>query len=38
MSFIPEMADALLATGGVFGICFVVLVFADQMGRLIRRF
>jgi len=34
---IPEMADALLATAGVLGVCFVVLLVADRVARVIRR-
>jgi len=35
---IPELADAMLATGGVICVCFVVLLIADRLARLIKRF
>jgi hypothetical protein len=35
---ITEMADAMLASCGILGVCFVVLLFADQLARVIRRF
>ena len=37
MSLIPEMGNALLATGGVLGVCYVILLFADQVARIIKR-
>ena len=38
MSLIPEMGDAFLVTAGVFGVIYVVLIFADQIARIIKRF
>lgn len=35
---IPEMADAMLVTGGVFCVSFAVLVFVDRIARILKRF
>jgi len=38
MSLIPEMANAFLTTSGVFAVIYIVLLFADQIARIIKRF
>jgi len=38
MSLITEMGNALVVTCGVFGVCYIVLLFADQIARIIKRF